>query len=221
MNKYVVHCKRDKYDVLIDRTTKWGNPFKDGNREEVIEEYKKWVVTQHDLMHDLASLKDKTLACWCAPKPCHGDVLSQLVNGDEKITRLLVAGSRTILDQTLVDEVLELVLFGYDKEIIGISGMALGVDKLAWNWFKTNNIPCIELPAKWNNSDGSTNKRAGFERNSKMSNIADKAIFIWDGMSRGTLDMMKKIKKENIMKLVIVNPQMEITMIDDVEINFF
>jgi hypothetical protein len=23
----VVHCKREPHDVLIDRTTKWGNPY--------------------------------------------------------------------------------------------------------------------------------------------------------------------------------------------------
>lgn len=33
MNKRVVHCKRDKFDVYIGRPGKWGNPFtigKDG-----------------------------------------------------------------------------------------------------------------------------------------------------------------------------------------------
>lgn len=36
----VVHCQKEPYDVLIDRTTKWGNPWKigkDGNRDEEIE----------------------------------------------------------------------------------------------------------------------------------------------------------------------------------------
>jgi hypothetical protein len=26
-SKYVVHCKKDKYDVYIVRPSKWGNPF--------------------------------------------------------------------------------------------------------------------------------------------------------------------------------------------------
>ena len=35
----VVHCKKEYYDVLIDRTTKWGNPFiigRDGDRDGVV-----------------------------------------------------------------------------------------------------------------------------------------------------------------------------------------
>jgi len=30
MGAKVVHCKKEFYDILIDRTTKWGNPFKVG-----------------------------------------------------------------------------------------------------------------------------------------------------------------------------------------------
>lgn len=215
MNKYVVHCKKDKYDILIDRTTKWGNPFKEKSREENIEDYKNWVVTQHDLMNDLGSLKGKTLACWCAPKPCHGDVLSQLVNGDEKIKRILVAGSRSIIDYNTVAECLDLVLFHYDyKNIIGISGMATGVDISACRWFKENKIPCIEMPAKWKNEDGSTNKRAGFERNSRMVEIADTSIIIWDGESKGTLDTINKMKNKGIMSMFILNKQSNKEIID-------
>ena len=28
----------------------------------------------------LEALRDKRLACWCKPKPCHGDVLVKLLN---------------------------------------------------------------------------------------------------------------------------------------------
>lgn len=77
-----VHCKRDGYDVLIDRTTIWGNPFiigEDGTREEVIEKYESYIRSRPDLMARIHELKDKTLGCWCAPKACHGDVLIKLV----------------------------------------------------------------------------------------------------------------------------------------------
>lgn len=79
----VVHCKKQSYDILIDRRTKWGNPFiigKDGDRAEVIEKYRQWVVTQSHLMNSLPELKGKILGCWCSPKPCHGDVLVELAN---------------------------------------------------------------------------------------------------------------------------------------------
>jgi hypothetical protein len=81
----VVHCKREKYDVLIDRTTKWGNPFvmtSEADRAEVIRKYEQWVLQQPHLMSSLHELAGKTLACWCSPKACHGDVLLRLANQD-------------------------------------------------------------------------------------------------------------------------------------------
>ncbi len=77
----VVHCKKDKYDVYIGRPSKWGNPFtigKDGNREEVIAKYREWIMERPELLDSLDELKDKTLACWCSPQACHGDVLAEL-----------------------------------------------------------------------------------------------------------------------------------------------
>ncbi len=68
--------------VRIDRRTKWGNPFiigADGTREQVIAQYRSWVLTQPSLLNDLPELIGKDLACWCAPLPCHGDVLLELI----------------------------------------------------------------------------------------------------------------------------------------------
>lgn len=79
----VVHCRKAKYDVLVDRTTKWGNPFfmrNESQREEVIRKYKEWIKTQPELLAALPELKGKVLACWCAPKSCHADILAELAN---------------------------------------------------------------------------------------------------------------------------------------------
>lgn len=78
----VVHCKREASDVYIGRPSKWGNPFvvgRDGARGECIEKYRTWILTQHTLLNDLEELRGKTLGCWCAPNPCHGDVLVELL----------------------------------------------------------------------------------------------------------------------------------------------
>ncbi len=80
----VVHCKREPFDVRIDRSTKWGNPFKvgrDGDRAEVIELYRHWIQTKPDLLAALPELRGKVLGCWCAPLACHGDVLIELLAG--------------------------------------------------------------------------------------------------------------------------------------------
>ena len=80
----VVHYKKDKYDVLIDRTTPWGNPFVigvDGNRSEVITKYMQYLAENPELYERAkVELKDKVLGCWCKPQPCHGDILAALVN---------------------------------------------------------------------------------------------------------------------------------------------
>lgn len=86
----VVHCKKEPYDIYIGRGSKWGNPFvigRDGDRSEVIEKYKKYVLSREDLLDSLHELEDKVLGCWCSPKPCHGDILKELVELWEKTRR--------------------------------------------------------------------------------------------------------------------------------------
>ena len=79
----VVHCKKERFDIYIGRPSKWGNPFsigKDGTREEVISKYKQWIWTQTHLIAAIKNgeLHDKILGCWCAPLPCHGDILLEI-----------------------------------------------------------------------------------------------------------------------------------------------
>ena len=65
--------------------SKWANPFhigRDGNRDEVIEKYRDWLLQQPDLMAALPELRGKDLACWCVPERCHAEVLLELANGD-------------------------------------------------------------------------------------------------------------------------------------------
>jgi hypothetical protein len=79
----VVHCKKEPYDVYIGRPSKWGNPFiigRDGSREECIALYRDWVKGRPELIESIDELKGRTLGCWCAPLPCHGDVLMEIAN---------------------------------------------------------------------------------------------------------------------------------------------
>ena len=70
--------------VLIDRRTKWRNPFRlgaDGDREQVIARYRAdlWrrIRAGEVTLEELAELDGCWLACWCEPLPCHGDVLAR------------------------------------------------------------------------------------------------------------------------------------------------
>ena len=80
----VVHCKRSPFDVYIGRPGPFGNPFeigRDGTRQEVVEKYAEWVLTQPELLAIIkAELSGKVLGCWCAPNLCHGDILVELAN---------------------------------------------------------------------------------------------------------------------------------------------
>ena len=70
--------------VLIDRRSKWGNPFRIGNgrsRDRAIAPYRAdlWrrIRTGEVSLEELAALDGCWLACWCEPLPCHGDVLAK------------------------------------------------------------------------------------------------------------------------------------------------
>jgi hypothetical protein len=82
----VVHCRVSAYDVLIDRTTKWGNPFSHQKeskadvvvetRKEAIEAYEEWLTKQINKGElDITELEGKVLGCWCKPLTCHGDII--------------------------------------------------------------------------------------------------------------------------------------------------
>ena len=97
----VVHIKRvggcvvQNCDVYIGRAcnmggwnlkqSKWANPFtlRNDSIEVVISKYENYIRNNSKLMNDLEELRGKTLGCWCAPGPCHGDVLIKLLNSKD------------------------------------------------------------------------------------------------------------------------------------------
>lgn len=83
----VVNKYKSQYDVYIGRGSIWGNPFvmsNESQRAEVIAKYKKHLWNQIQsgeiTKQDLIALNGKRLGCFCAPKPCHGDVIKDAVN---------------------------------------------------------------------------------------------------------------------------------------------
>lgn len=81
-NKRDPDCPNKDNAVYIGRPSKWGNPFvigPDGSRKEVIAKYERWLF-ESGAISDISELTGKNLVCWCAPLPCHGDVLLRLAN---------------------------------------------------------------------------------------------------------------------------------------------
>jgi hypothetical protein len=91
----VVNIQKEPYDVIIDRSTIWGNPYshKEGTlakykvktRGEAVAAYRAYIMDNPDLMERLSELEGKVLGCHCKPLPCHGDILVDLINNRPKI----------------------------------------------------------------------------------------------------------------------------------------
>jgi hypothetical protein len=70
--------------IYVGRPSPFGNPFeigRDGTREEVIQKYREYFLA-NEFLKKLArdSLVGKTLCCFCAPLPCHADVIVEYLD---------------------------------------------------------------------------------------------------------------------------------------------
>ena len=111
--------------------------------------------------------------------------------------KTIIAGSRTITDLKLLEEAISYSNFKITEVVYGC---ASGVDLLGKIWAQANNITISTFPADWNKYG----KKAGMIRNQEMADYAEALIAIWDGPSKGTLDMIKKAKKNKILTAVFI-----------------
>ena len=70
--------------IYVGRPSKWGNPYRATakvGRLEVITRFREYATQRlQDEPYWLDSLRGHDLVCWCAPLPCHADVLLELAN---------------------------------------------------------------------------------------------------------------------------------------------
>jgi len=82
--------------VLVDRTTKWGNPMKvqeikrlfpgittEEANQKAVDWYREYLNAKPKLKAQLPELRGKDLVCWDSPLPCHADILLELANQEE------------------------------------------------------------------------------------------------------------------------------------------
>ncbi|MFD8754826.1 DUF4326 domain-containing protein [Kitasatospora sp. NPDC059577] len=55
-------------------------PGPDLTREEMVAKYRAYLLARPDLLALVPPLRGHRLACWCAPLPCHADVLAELAD---------------------------------------------------------------------------------------------------------------------------------------------
>ena len=83
-----IYCGRSMSRRHLRRSP-FANPFmlpRNANADERAENiacYERWLMMQTALLAKLHTLAGHDLACWCAPLPCHCDVLVRLANGAE------------------------------------------------------------------------------------------------------------------------------------------
>jgi hypothetical protein len=94
----VVNIRKHDYDVLIDRRTKFGNPFtvKKHGRSGCLAKYSRYFRNKYqnepEFRKKVLNLKGKKLGCWCVHEPishirninnirCHGEIILSYLEG--------------------------------------------------------------------------------------------------------------------------------------------
>ena len=78
--------------------------------------------------------------------------------------------------------------------IVIVSGGCAGADLLGERYAKENGYSIDRYPAEWKKYG----KKAGIMRNAVMADNADALITYWDGISRGTKNMIDEARKKGL-----------------------
>lgn len=115
---------------------------------------------------------------------------------------LAIVGSRSFSDYTLLESILNPIVQD-EVEVTIVSGGARGADSLAAMYARKHELPLIEFIPDW-----SAGKHAGFARNGKIVNRADKILIFWDGASKGSEHTLKlALKMGKPTRVIYFTPQ--------------
>ena len=115
--------------------------------------------------------------------------------------RIIIAGGRDFVNYDLLKlEAKRFILEnGLIRPITIVSGCANGADKLGERFATEYNFFIDRFPADWDQF----NKRAGPIRNEQMAQNAKYCLVFWDGVSKGSANMIENAKKYNLIYKVI------------------
>ena len=105
------------------------------------------------------------------------------------MTKLIIAGSRSITDYNIVRNAIisQGIWKKYGGSLEVVCGLAKGVDSLGEEFAMNNNLKVYYFPANWDENG----KAAGHIRNKEMGDFAEILLAIWDGKSKGTKGMIE------------------------------
>jgi len=108
--------------------------------------------------------------------------------------KLAIVGSRNLIinniDEYLPDGITEIV-----------SGGAKGIDSIAAEYAKRNNIPLVEFRPEYKKY----RRAAPLKRNELIAEYADEVLAFWDGSSKGTIytvQLFEKLGKKVTLKTI-------------------
>lgn len=102
--------------------------------------------------------------------------------------KTIIAGSRNIFKISLIFKIIETCPWKITEVVTGDGG---NVDFLGAYWGYLNEIIVKHFPARWEY----LGRRAGMARNQVMADYAEALIYVWDGKSRGTRDMISRASR--------------------------
>jgi hypothetical protein len=120
--------------------------------------------------------------------------------------RLIIAGGREFKDYDLLcDEASYFIVenVGFNEEVVILSGLARGADKLGVEFAKECEYTLECYPADWHKW-GYFDRGAGLKRNKVMATKADSLIAFWDGKSRGTMHMIDTAHEKGLEVKVVM-----------------
>lgn len=127
----------------------------------------------------------------------YGKILCRFV---KRKMKLIVAGSRGFNDYDLLKKKLDFFING-GREVEIVSGTARGADQMGERYATENGFTIKRFPADWK-----LGKLAGHIRNGDMAAYATHCVVFWDGVSRGTRNMITLAKQYNLKLRVVYFP---------------
>lgn len=108
--------------------------------------------------------------------------------------KLIIAGCRNFNDRFIINAGIDAFIEEYGTPDVIIEGGASGVDRIAGDYARENDIPLMVFPADWNKYG----RAAGPIRNGEMAKHGTHLLAFWDGKSRGTKNMIETAKKHGL-----------------------
>jgi hypothetical protein len=122
---------------------------------------------------------------------------------------VVVAGSRDFNDYPMLKRFMDYITRDL-SDIKIVSGKARGADTLGEFYAKEKGYEVLEHPAQWDKFG----KIAGYIRNEDMCLVSDIIVCFWDGVSKGTRNMINLGKRHNKKTYVINYVKKETTIYD-------